>query len=94
MKQQHILVSNTNDQETIEMDITEKHLSIDGDGWAITIVQQGLVTQAIIHANDEDTIINLKNPTHREVRAKVRENGRTPLNDLERAILDTFASNV
>ncbi len=94
MKQQHILVSNTNDQKTINMDITDQYITLDGDGWTITILQKGLITQAVIHANDEDTLIHLKEPTHREIRDKVKENGRKHLNDFERAILDFRVSNV
>lgn len=94
MKLHQQLVSNTNEREEIKITTNENYICIDGDGWTMTFIQKGLVTQVIIHANDEDTVINLKTPTHRDVRAKVRENGRTTLNDLERAILDTFASNV
>ena len=94
MKLHQQLVSNTEEREEIKITTNENYISIDGDGWTMTLVQQGLVTQAIIHANDEDTVINLKTPTHRDVRAKVKEKGRTPLNDLERAILNTFPSNV
>lgn len=94
MKLHQQLVSNTDEREEIKITTNENYITIDGDGWTMTFTQQGLVTQVIVHANDEDTIINLKTPTNREVRAKVREKGRTPLNDLERAILDTFVSNV
>lgn len=94
MKLHQQLVSNTNEREEIKITTNENYITIDGEGWTMTFTQQGLVTQAIIHANDKDYVINLKKPTHREVRAKVREQGRTPLNDLERAILDTFVSNV
>lgn len=94
MKLHQQLVSNTDEREEIKITTNENYISIDGDGWTMTIVQRGLVTQAIIHANDEDTIIDLKTPTYKDVRAKVKANGRSPLNDLERAILNTFPSNV
>ena len=53
------LVSNTA-REQIEITANENYISIDGDGWTMTFVQRGTVTQVIIHANDEDIKINLK----------------------------------
>lgn len=94
MKLHQQLVSNTEEREEIKITTNENYITIDGDGWTMTFTQQGLVTQVLIHANDEDTVINLKTPTNREVRDKVKENGRTNLNDFERAILDFHVSNV
>lgn len=89
MKLEHILINNTDDRETVNIETTKEFVTLDGDGWAITIVQQGLTTQCVIHTPEGDQTLNLKTPTYREVRNKVRENGRAVLNNTEKTLLDS-----
>ena len=89
MKLEHILINNTDDRETVTVETTKEYITIDGDGWSMIITQQGLVTRCVIHTPEEDKVLNLKAPTYREVRNKVRENGRAVLNNTEKTILDS-----
>lgn len=95
MKLQHPLISNTNDNETLDIVIEKSHISITGENWSITILKEGLATVIRTHReNHSDSKTYLTQPTHREVRAKVREGGRTQLTDFERTIMDITKSIV
>lgn len=89
MKLEHILINKTNDRETVNIETTKEYIIIDGDGWSMTVTQQGLVTQGVIHTPEGEQTLNLKTPTYREVRNKVRENGRAVLNNTEKTLLDS-----
>jgi hypothetical protein len=89
MTLQHMLKSPTNDTETINIQTLGHLMDINGKDWSMTFHQNGLVTQVVIQTPDGEQTITLKVPTYREVRQKVKENGRSILNPIERAILDT-----
>ena len=80
----------------LDLDIHEKYISITGEGWSITILKEGLasVIQTYCEHNQSNKKIVLNPPTQREVRAKVRNGGRTQLTDLERTIMDATKSLV
>lgn len=95
MKLQHPLTSNANDTEMLNIVVEESHISITGEDWSITIIKEGLATVIRTHReNHSDSKTYLTQPTHREVRAKVREGGRTQLTDFERTIMDITKSVV
>ena len=94
MKLQHPLISNTNDNETLDIVIEKSHISITGENWSVTILKEGLATVIRTHREEDDTKTVLSTPTQRQVRAKVREGGRTQLTDFERTIMDITKSIV
>jgi hypothetical protein len=94
MKLEHILINKTNDRETVNIETTQEYITVNGDGWSMTFTQKGLATQCVIHTPEGDNTLNLKAPTYREVRNKVRESGRAVLNNTEKTILDSQGGRV
>lgn len=89
MKLQIVITDEKTKEPTIaDLSVNPSNLVIQGATWSIALVKEGLATKVVVENGSENTEVYLEEPSYKEVRAKVKNVGRTPLSQLERSIFD------
>ena len=87
MKLENVLISTTS-TETVTTIVEENTICLEGDGWSIAITREGLVTEAVVSREDQESrTLTLKTPSIREVRNKIKQVGRGGLTAFEKSVL-------
>ena len=89
MKLQIVITDeNTKEPTVADIAVNPSNVLIQGASWSVKLVKEGLATKVVVDNGSESTEVYLEEPSYREVRAKVKNVGRTPLSQLERSIFD------